>query len=202
MLLACTLAEHLGVESVRGPLPDQYERAVAADPNPHFIEVHVAPGESPLLKNCRAAPPVAACATGWHQITAFVETDDILAYASHEVWELASARLNGVRLEMIPKAVFAYPELLIGTPDCPPLGEILVRSFRKIAAEIPTGHPASGFYPGTVPLSGLSLFVSGIETLNLDEACAFVTTVFAGKRGESAFLAAIGEACRARGIIR
>jgi hypothetical protein len=178
MLLINTLASHLGGTCGIGPLPDYYVSAIAAAPTVHFIEQHVAPGESPLLVRCEDTPPVEAAPISWDQHVRWMENDHVLAWGFRECWELPAARLNGLRIEMIPKVVFDHPALLVGILDCPPLGDILFDAFRTLAADIPVEHPAFGFYPGSVPLGTLSLLLGGVETLNLEKACSFVTKSF------------------------
>jgi hypothetical protein len=202
LFLMHDLAEHLKAENELGRLPDYYWEAVRSDPGSHVIELHTAPGATSLLSRLPTGSRISASAIRRYQSIPWAETHEAICWAQHELWQSPTDNLNGVRIEMVAKIAFDHPELLVSTPQFPSLNESLVKEFRSLAADIAVEHPAFGFYPGTAPLSALSFFIGGVETLDLDKACTFVNSVFSQKRGAAVFSDTINQVCRARGIER
>lgn len=200
MVVIYKLANHLDVKDRMGRLPDYYWQAVLSAPTIHVIERHLSPGQSPLLGKCELGSQVDVAAAHSEQFIPWIETRDALCWAQHEFWQSPTENLRGVRVEMVAKMAIDHPELFVDTPQCPSLGESLVTEFRALAADIAVEHPAFGFHPGTAPLSALSFFIGGTETLNLDKMRSFVDSVFSEKRGAALFSDTIKRACRARGI--
>jgi hypothetical protein len=200
--LMLQLADHLKAKDDLGRLPDCYWEAVRSAPSSHRIEVKIAPGGTGFLSRWPSSSPVKASSIHRYQSIPWAETQEAICWAEHELWQSPTENLNGIRIEMVAKIAFSHPELLVSTPQCASLGESLVKEFRALSSDIAVEHPAFGCYPGTAPLSALSFFVGGVQTLNFDHACDFVDSVFSQKCGAAVFSDAIDRVCRERGIDR